>query len=76
MAAQPQHINFFQHFKNGFIGGLGWSFGVTIGFVLISTIIVSSLRIAGGLPLVGEWIAGIVTATQESLIRRNPYYSR
>jgi hypothetical protein len=62
----------FQDFKQGFIEGLGWSFGVTIGFVIISIILYFTLRSLGGLPLVGSWIAKVVEATQLQLLKRNP----
>ncbi len=60
--------------KKGFIQGLGWSFGVTLGFVLISILIAFILKIIGGLPVVGKWIADIVEVTQKQLMLRNPYY--
>ena len=62
-------------FKDGLVGGLGWAFGVTIGFVIVSIIVFSLLRWAGGIPVIGSWVADIVEATQEQLIKRNPYYS-
>lgn len=59
--------------KRGFLQGLGWSFGATVGFVIISSILVSTLKAMGGLPLIGTWIAGIVETTQQELTKRNPY---
>lgn len=59
-------------FKEGFFGGLGWAFGVTVGFVLVSTILVIVLRSLGGLPLIGGFIASIVESTNASLINRTP----
>ncbi len=58
-------------FKSGFIAGFGWSFGVTVGFVIVSTVIVIVLRSLGGLPVIGGFIANIVQETQTQLIRRN-----
>ncbi len=60
-----------ERFKDGFVRGLGWAFGVTIGFVIVSTILIFILRLLGGLPLIGKWIANIVDATQEQLLRRS-----
>ena len=57
---------------DGLVRGIGWAFGVTIGFVLVSTILVFLLRSLGGLPLVGNWMASIVEATQASLLKRTP----
>jgi len=61
-------------FKEGLIKGIGWAFGVTIGFVIISTILVLILRALGGLPVVGGWFASIVEATMEQLTKRTPVF--
>lgn len=62
----------FDLFKDGFFRGIGWAFGVTVGFVLVSTILVVLLRSLGGLPLIGDFIASIVESTNESLLQRTP----
>lgn len=59
-------------FWDGFIGGIGWSFGATVGFAIISTILVLILRQLGGLPVIGDWLASVVQATTEALIKRTP----
>ena len=59
-------------FKEGFIKGFGWSFGVTVGFVVVSTILVWILKAAGGLPVVGNFFASIVESTVEQLSKRTP----
>ncbi len=59
-------------FKEGLFHGIGWAFGVTIGFVLVSTILVFVLDLLGGLPLIGDGIASIVQETQQSLLKRSP----
>lgn len=64
-----------EHFKYGFIQGLGWSFGVSVGFVLISILLVLLLQALGGLPLIGSWIASIVEATQKQLQLRTPIFN-
>ena len=60
--------------KRGFYSGIGWAFGVTVGFVIVSTIIVMILQNLGGLPLIGSWIANIVEETQAQLTRRTPVF--
>lgn len=65
-----------QHFVDGILIGLGWAIGVTIGFVFISTILVLFFQKLGGLPLVGSWIASIVEATQQQLLKRTPIIPR
>jgi hypothetical protein len=63
-----------QVFKEGLIRGIGWAFGVTIGFVIISTILIFVLRSLGGLPVIGAWIASIVEATLSQLAKRTPVF--
>ncbi len=66
------YIPYNELLKEGFFAGLGWAMGVTLGFVLLSTLLVLFLKLLGGLPLIGGWIADIVHATQEQLLRRTP----
>lgn len=61
-----------QKLKDGFIRGIGWSFGATIGFAIISTLLVILLRSLGGVPLVGTWVADVVQATNQELLQRSP----
>jgi len=63
----------FYYIRVGFWKGVGWSFGVTFGFVIISTLIIFVLSKLGGLPVVGGFIADLVEATQESLLRRGKF---
>lgn len=65
-----------QKIKDGFIRGIGWSFGITIGFAIISTLLVLFLRSLGGVPLVGTWLADIVQATNQELVQRSPILPR
>jgi hypothetical protein len=60
------------NFKHSLVSGFAWSIGVTLGFAFISTVFVSSLSAAGGLPVIGNFIAGIVEATNQALSSRNP----
>jgi hypothetical protein len=66
------YIPYNELLKEGFFAGLGWAFGVTIGFVILSTLLVIFLKFLGGLPLVGSGIASVVEATQQQLIKRTP----
>lgn len=66
------YIPYNELFKEGVIAGLGWAIGVTIGFVLISSVLVLILRQLGGLPLIGDWIASVVEETQSQLVKRTP----
>lgn len=67
-------ITLFGHMKRGFVAGIGWSFGVTFGFILISALFASLINFAGGLPLIGSFFADVVHSTQTELQNRNPYY--
>ena len=67
------YIPYNELFKEGIVAGIGWAFGVTIGFVLVSTILVFILQALGGIPLIGGWIAAVVEETQAQLIKRNPF---
>jgi putative flippase GtrA len=59
-------------FKYSIVGGIGWAIGVTLGLAFVSSVVVGSLSAAGGLPLIGSFIANIVEATNEALGSRNP----
>lgn len=61
-----------QLIKEGLFRGIGWAIGATIGFVIVSTIVVFVLRQIGGLPMIGGWFASIVDATLEQLAKRTP----
>lgn len=61
--------------KNGFFSGIGWAFGVTIGFATVSTILVILLKSAGGLPFIGNIIASIVQSTLDNLTKNTPVFN-
>lgn len=68
------YIPYNELLKEGFFAGIGWAFGVTIGFVVVSTLLVFIFSRLGGLPLVGNWIADLVQETQAQLIKRTPVF--
>jgi hypothetical protein len=51
----------------GFLSGLGWMIGATIGFALLLALLTLVLNWAGGLPVAGEIIANIIEATNRAL---------
>jgi len=57
--------------KDGIIRGIGWAIGVTIGFALVSTILLTAIQLGGGLPIIGNTIAAIVEETQIALSLRS-----
>src|SRR4030042_3066450 len=67
------YIPYNELFKEGFFAGIGWAFGVTVGFVLVSTLIVFILKQIGGIPIIGTWLADIVEETKNQLLKRTPF---
>lgn len=54
-------------FLQGFVGGLGWSLGATLGFVVIVGLISWVLGLLGGLPIVGDFFANLISTTEQAL---------
>lgn len=54
-------------FYKNFLGGVGWGLGVTLGATLILALLASLLRFLGGLPVIGQFFAGIIEATESAL---------
>ncbi|OGG01921.1 hypothetical protein A2Z33_01640 [Candidatus Gottesmanbacteria bacterium RBG_16_52_11] len=63
--------SFISDFKEGIVRGIGYSFGVTFGFLIISTVVLSVLHALGGVPVIGSWIAVLVESVQQALKNRN-----
>lgn len=61
---------FRENLLKGFATGLGWSGGVTVGFILISLIIVTAVSQVRAVPVIGEFFANIIEATQTSLVEK------
>lgn len=63
------------YFTRGFLQGIGWIFGATIGFALVIAIISFLLAKLGGVPVVGQVFANLLDAinrfsqTRQSLPR-------
>ena len=54
-------------FLKGFVSGIGWAMGATIGFALLFSILGFILGKLGGLPLVGDWFARLIEVTNKAL---------
>jgi len=52
---------------HGFVGGIAWAVGASIGLTILVGIISYILRLLGGLPFIGEIVGKIVQYTQEYL---------
>lgn len=68
--SKEEEETIFDKLKTGFLTGLGSAIGLTVGFALVSTLLINVIRLGGGLPLVGSFFASIVSATQASLETR------
>jgi len=62
-----EKISFQRAFLQNFIAGVGWSFGASLGVVIIVGILTWILSLLGGLPVVGEFFAKLITTTQKAL---------
>lgn len=67
---------FIEDLTSGFLQGLSWAFGVTFGFTVVSAIVVLLINRAGGIPVIGEFLARVVAATVSQLDLRTPYFFR
>lgn len=67
----PQHSVKRIFFVN-FIGGIGWVLGMTLGVSLLVLLTSSIISTLGGFPVIGNWIAKIITVTQQALSKHNP----
>lgn len=56
-----------KHFITGFMGGVGWAFGATIGTAVVAYIVSLLIRKVDLVPIFGQFIADVIKASQESL---------
>jgi len=56
----------FSFFK-GFLSGLGWSIGATLGFAIFVALVSMILNLLGGVPFIGNFLANLVHFTNEAL---------
>lgn len=68
----PDHPSRIELIKQGLWSGVGWAVGATLGFAIVSTIVVFGFNMLGGLPLIGGFVANVVKETQVQLGVRNP----
>lgn len=55
---------------HSFIGGIFTGLGLTVGIAIVAYILGHFVNIFGGLPIVGYYLANIVSATLDALQRR------
>lgn len=54
------------NFTQGFVNGLGWAFGATIGFAILIALIAFLFKQFGQLPVVGDWFDWAGETIQET----------
>jgi len=54
-------------FLKGFLAGLGWAVGATLGFAIFVTLLSMILNLLGGLPYIGSVLADIIHFTNQAL---------
>ena len=57
-------------FLKGFLGGLGWAVGATLGFAIFVAVLSMILNLLGGMPFIGSVLANIIHFTNEALKTR------
>ena len=69
-------IKLHRAFLLNFIGGMGWAFGMTVGFAFLAYIISLILCAIGGVPLIGTFFANVINQTQDALNSKTPTIGR
>lgn len=65
-----EKISLKRTFIQGLVAGVGWGLGATVGAVIILWVLSWIFSFIGGLPVIGSFLADIITATQEALMSR------
>lgn len=58
---------FLEQAKKGLVGGVFWSIGVSLGFAIVSAIIIGVLSNVDTVPIIGSFVADVVEQTQRNL---------
>ncbi len=62
-----QKISLKRNFVQGFVAGIGWGLGATIGVVVLLWVLGWIFSLLGGLPVIGNFLADVISATKEAL---------
>ena len=54
-------------FLKGFMSGLGWAVGATLGFAIFVAVLSMVLQFLGGVPYLGNILADIIHFTNQAL---------
>lgn len=58
---------FFKTAKTALVNGIFWAMGATLGFAIVSTILIAILSRVNTLPVIGDFVADVVEQTEKSL---------
>jgi len=61
---------FIKEARKGIVGGIFWSIGVTIGFAIVSAVLIGILSNINTLPIIGNFLADVIEQTQKNLESR------
>lgn len=61
---------FFTTAKTGLVNGIFWAIGASLGFAIVSTLLIAILSNFITIPVIGDFVADIVEQAQYSLERR------
>ena len=57
----------YKNLLSGFIGGIGWAAGASIGFALLIAILSFLFKLLGGIPFLGSFVGQVAQQAQEYL---------
>ena len=59
-----------KNFIMGFLGGVGWAFGATVGTAIVAYLISLLVKRVDIVPIFGQFIADVIKAAQQNLNAR------
>ena len=57
----------YKNLLSGFVGGIGWAAGASIGFALLITLLSFLFKLLGGVPFLGSFVGQVAQQAQEYL---------
>ena len=62
-----EKISLKRSFIQGLVAGIGWGLGATVGVVILLWVLGWIFSFLGGLPVIGNFFADVISATREAL---------
>lgn len=66
MKSNPS-LPWYKNLFSGFIGGIGWAAGASIGFAILVALLSFIFKLLGGIPFLGTFVGQIAQQAQEYL---------